>query len=137
MYVYLKLGNSNDTLIKDSREFMRPCKYQFNLTKCSLIKICVFSVCYSRVYMYMWPNLQKLRGLIHISNFSTLRLCNYVCVWPTVLKFGSKTILLLHLYDKTFQLNNSLIIINKVMPLQSCTIRCMYKTPFHKSGHKY
>ena len=37
------------------------------------------------------------RGLILESNFSTLRLCNSACVRPTALKFGSGTVLSLHL----------------------------------------
>ena len=75
------------------------------------------------------------RGLIHASNFSNLRLCYLAYIWPTALKFGSRTFLLLLLYDNKFQLNS--LLIHKVMPRQSCTIRCVYKTPFHKSGHIY
>ena len=33
------------------------------------------------------------------------------------------------------QLNS--LLTNKVMPLQSCKIGCVYKTPFRKSGHIY
>ena len=58
-----------------------------------------------------------------------------MCVWPTALKFGSRTVLSLPIYDRQFQLNSSLI--NNVMPLQSCTIGCVYKTPFYKSGDIY
>ena len=28
-----------------------------------------------------------------------------------------------------------IMVINEVIPLQSCRIRCVYKTPFHKFGH--
>ena len=41
-------------------------------------------------------------GLIRTSIFSTLRLCNSACAWPTALKFGSRTFLSLHLYDRKF-----------------------------------
>ena len=68
------------------------------------------------------------RGLIHASIFSTLRLCNSACVWPTALKFGGRTVLSLHLYDRKFQLNS--LLKNEVMPLKSCTIGCVYKTLF-------
>ena len=37
------------------------------------------------------------RGLVHASNFSTLRLCNLTCLWPTALNFGGSTVLSLHL----------------------------------------
>ena len=73
------------------------------------------------------------KGLIYASNFSTLMLYNSACVWPTALKFSSRTVLLLHLYDRKFQLNS--LLINYVVPLQSCTIGCVYKTPFRKSSH--
>ena len=75
------------------------------------------------------------KSLIHAYSFSTLKLCKSACVWPITSKYGSKTFLSLHLNDRIFQLNSSLI--NKVMPLQSCKIRCVYKTPFCKSGHNY
>ena len=32
-------------------------------------------------------------GLIHASNFSTLRMCNSASIGPTALKFGSRTFL--------------------------------------------
>ena len=70
-------------------------------------------------------------GLIHASNFSTLRICNSACVRPTALKFGSRTFLSLH---RNLQPNNSLI--NEVMQLYSGIIGCVCKTTFRKSGHK-
>ena len=36
------------------------------------------------------------RGLIHTSNFSTLRMCNSASAGPTALKLGSKTFLSLY-----------------------------------------
>ena len=73
------------------------------------------------------------RGLIHVSNFATLRMCNSAHVRPTTLKFGTWPFLSLWLYERKFQRNSSLK--NEVMPLQSCKIGCVYKTPFRKSGH--
>ena len=40
------------------------------------------------------------RGLIHISNFSTLRMCNSACIGPTVLKFDGRTFLSFELLDR-------------------------------------
>ena len=42
------------------------------------------------------------RGLVHASNFSTLRQCNSVCVRPIALKFGGRTVLSLYLWDCKF-----------------------------------
>ena len=36
------------------------------------------------------------RGLIHASNFSTLRMCNSTSIGPTALEFGSKSFLSLY-----------------------------------------
>ena len=36
------------------------------------------------------------KGLIHASNFSTLRMCNSASVGPTALKFGGKLFLSLY-----------------------------------------
>ena len=39
---------------------------------------------------YMWLDLQK--GSYTCNQFSTLKICNSTCVWPTALKFGSSTL---------------------------------------------
>ena len=68
------------------------------------------------------------RGLIYSFNFSTLCIANSTCIWSTALKFGSRTVLSLHLAiyrTENFRLH-------EVMPLQSHKIGCVYKTPFCK-----
>ena len=85
------------------------------------------------IHTYVYVTGFAKRGLIHASNFATLRMCNSAHVLPTTLKFGTWPFLSLWLYERKFQLNSSLT--NEVMPLQSCKIGCMYKTPFRKSSH--
>ena len=75
----------------------------------------------------MWLNLQK-GGLIHVSNFLTLRLAS---IGPTALKFGSRTFL--SMYGLKSSAYNNSVFTNEVMPCQSWKIGCMYKTPFANS----
>ena len=75
------------------------------------------------------------RGLIHTSNFSNLTLHNSAFVRHTALKFSRRTVLSLPLHDRKFQSNS--LLKNEVIPLQSHTIGCVYKTPFRKSSHIY
>ena len=71
------------------------------------------------------------KGLIHASNFSNSRLCNSACAGSIALKFGSWTVLSLHLYDSNVWPNS--LLINEIVPLQSHNIGCLYKTPFANS----
>ena len=75
------------------------------------------------------------RGLIHASNFSNLRICCSACIGSIALNTGSRTFLSLYLYDRKFQPIS--LLINEVMPLEIWKIECMYKAPYHKSGHMY
>ena len=74
------------------------------------------------------------RGLIHASNFSTLRKCNSTHVWSGALKFGSRTFLSHYVYKRKFYFNN--LLSNEVSYASSkFQITCVYKILFHKSGH--
>ena len=78
------------------------------------------------------------KGLIHATNFTNSRLCNSACVWLTALKFGGRTVLLLHIQHWKFQSNNiHTYKWNEVMPFQSHKIRCVYKTSFCEFSHIY
>ena len=81
---------------------------------------------YNYIDRYMWSNMQK-GSYTHIQ-FSTLRLCNSVCLWPEALKFGGSTFLSLHLKVWKFWPNS--LLTNEVMSLQSHKIGYMYKTLF-------
>ena len=48
------------------------------------------------IYAVLYVTEFAKRGLIHASNFSTLRRCNSASVGPTALKFGSSTLLSLY-----------------------------------------
>ena len=52
----------------------------------------------------MWPDLWKGDVYIHASNSLNLKICNSACVWSTALQFGSRTFLLLHIYNRNFGL---------------------------------
>ena len=43
------------------------------------------------VHTYVYVTGFAKSGLIHTSNFSTLRMCNSASIGPTALKFGSRT----------------------------------------------
>ena len=79
-------------------------------------------------YNYIICDRIVTKGLIHKSNFWTLRICNSTCVWATPLKFGSRMFLSLYLSDRKFQHNS--LLTNEATALQSCKIGWMYMTPF-------
>ena len=62
------------------------------------------------------------RGLIHASNFLTVRMCNSACVWPTDLKCGSRIVLSVYLHDRKICLHS--ILTHEVMPakLDTCVV---------------
>ena len=54
-------------------------------------------------------------------------------IYVTALKFGTRTFLSLHLYNRNFRPNN--LLKNKVIPHQKSENWSVYKTFFHKSSH--